>query len=73
MRLGVATHRYADGSELKIDLELRSRGSKGFPATLLERDGDPWHAIGIGGATQARRLSELLAKAADRLEARGQL
>lgn len=73
MRLGVATHRYDDGSEGKIDVELYPKGRPGYAVTVLPRDGDHWHVLGISGAGQARRLAEILLKASDRLERRGEL
>lgn len=72
MRVGIAKHRYEDGSHSFVEVHLASETSKGFPIVLRERDGDPWYDLGLSGAGQARRLSELLARAADRLERRGQ-
>jgi hypothetical protein len=77
--LGKAIHRFDDGSEHVLRVEIGPKGASGFVAAVGEPDYfNPrvlkmTYSISIGGARQARVLASLLSQLADRLEARGDL
>lgn len=72
MRLGRAVHRFDDGSKHTIDVDLYPKTEPGWPVIVRDPDSaDHWYDLGIGGAAQARRLAQLLERAADKLEKRG--
>lgn len=77
--IGTARHRYKDGSEHEIRVEISGKREKGWPAIIGEPDTfhprriDIDNYLGIGGARQARVLANYLTLLAERLEARGQM
>jgi len=77
--IGTARHRYSDGSEHELRVEISGKNEGGWPACIGEphpfgrRGLDIDNYLGIGGARQARVLANYLTLLADRLEARGQL